>query len=128
MNTKSQIKLCVDCKEEFIVDFGDLVLYEKIGLKVPNKCFECRLKQYFAFWVFGKFRKGKSDLSGESFITVLPNKPRHPIYKSHEWWSDDWDPMIFGKDYNPNESFFNQLKELQKNSSSSSNRGKQYQL
>ena len=113
MNTKSQIKLCVDCKKEFSVDFGDLVLYEKIGLKVPNKCFECRLKQYFAFWVFGKFRKGKSDLSGESFITVLPNKPRHPIYKSHEWWSDDWDPMIFGKDYNPNESFFNQLKELQ---------------
>ncbi len=114
MNTKNQqSKICIDCKNEFIIDSGDLLLYEKIGLKITEQCFECRIKQYSAFWVFGKFRKGVSDLSGESLITVLPNKPRYPIYKSHEWWSDSWDPMSSGKEYDSSRSFFDQLKELQ---------------
>ncbi len=113
MNTKSQTKLCIDCKNEFIIDSGDLILYEKVGLKIPEQCFECRIKQYFAFWVFGKFRKGASDLSGENLITVLPNSPRYPIYKSHEWWGDAWDPMVYGANYDPSKPFFDQLKELQ---------------
>jgi hypothetical protein len=114
MNTKNQLsKTCVDCKNEFVVDSGDLLLYEKVGLKIPEQCFFCRFKQYFAFWAFGKFRKGISDLSGESLITVLPTKPRYPIYKSHEWWSDTWDPFSFGQDYDSKRSFFEQLKELQ---------------
>jgi len=114
MNTKTEIsKICVDCKKEFVIDLGDLILYKKIGLKIPEQCFFCRFKQYSAFWVFGKFRKGISDLSGENLITVLPNNARYPIYKSHEWWGDGWDPMNFGQDYDSSRFFFDQLKELQ---------------
>ena len=113
MSTKSQVKICVDCKNEFEIDSGDLNLYEKVGLKIPEQCFFCRLKQYAAFWVFGKFRKGVSNLSGESLITVLPSTARYPIYKSHEWWGDAWNPIDFGQDYDPSKPFFEQLKELQ---------------
>lgn len=113
MSTKTENKTCVDCKKEFTIDSGDLVLYEKVGLKIPEQCFECRVKQYFIFSIFGKFRKGVSDLSGESLITVFPNNPRYPIYKSHEWWSDSWDPLKFGQNYDPKRPFFDQLKELQ---------------
>ncbi len=108
-----ETKICVDCKEGFTIDSGDLILYEKIGLKSPKKCFECRVKQYLAFFVFGKFRKGISNFSGESLITVIPENARYPIYKSHEWWSDSWDPLSFGQEYNSNRPFFEQLKELQ---------------
>ena len=115
MNTKQEItKLCTDCKTEFTINSGDLNLYEKVGLNIPKQCFECRLKQYFVFWIFGKFRKGVSDLSGENLITVLPNNAQYPIYTSHEWWSDIWEPMHYGQDYGPSRSFFDQLKELQK--------------
>src|SRR3989344_7799576 len=114
MNTKTETKkICVDCKKEFIIDSGDLILYEKIGLNIPDQCFECRVKQHFAFSVFGKFRKGISAFSGESLITVLPEKARYPIYKSHEWWGDGWDPMEYGCDYDPSKPFFDQLKDLQ---------------
>ncbi len=113
MNTKNQTKVCVDCKNEFEIDSGDLGLYEKIELSIPAQCFLCRIKQHFAFVIFGKFRKGKSDLSGESLITVLPEKSRYPIYKSHEWWSDGWDPISYAQEYDPSKSFFAQLKELQ---------------
>src|SRR5258708_15974451 len=113
MRTKEQTKVCESCKTEFKIDSGDFDLYEKIGLNVPDICPECRWKQYFSFSVFGKFRKGVSDLSGESFITVLPANSRYPIYSSHEWWGDAWDAMNFGQDYDPGRSFFDQLKDLQ---------------
>ncbi len=106
-------KICADCKKDFIIDSGDLILYEKVGLKIPGQCFECRLKQYAAFWPFGKFRKGTSDLTGESLITILPNNARYHIYKSHEWHGDAWEGFNFGQDYDPSRSFFDQLKELQ---------------
>src|SRR3989344_1668503 len=88
MNTKSETKICRNCKNEFTIDSGDFDLYEK-------------------------FRKGKSDLSGEHLITILPEKSRFPIYTSHEWWGDGWHPMDSGQDYDPHRSFFDQLKELQ---------------
>jgi hypothetical protein len=113
MNTNSQNKICTDCKTNFIIDEGDLTLYEKVGLNVPEQCFECRIKQHWGFSVFGKFRKGVSALTGESLITVLPENARYPVYKSKEWWSDAWDPMDYGQEYDPSKPFFEQLKELQ---------------
>ena len=88
-------------------------MYEKVDLVLPDICVTCRWKQHMAFWPFGKFRQGKSDLSGESFITVLPDNARYPIYTSKEWWGDAWDPTSYGQDYDSNRSFFDQLKELQ---------------
>jgi hypothetical protein len=114
METKTELnKICIDCKNEFKIDSGDLILYEKINLKIPDICVLCRWKRYLGFLVFGKFRKGTSDLSGESFITVLSNNSRYPIYTFKEWWSDAWDAMNFGQDYDSNKSFFEQLTELQ---------------
>ena len=88
-------------------------MYEKVGIELPTICFFCRVKQHLAFWPFGKFRKGKSDLSGESLITVLPEKSRYPIYILNEWHSDKWNAMDYGQEYNPDKSFFEQLQELQ---------------
>src|SRR3989344_7095315 len=113
MNLKIVSKICENCKKEFEIDSGDLDLYEKVGIELPTLCFFCRTKHLFAFWAFGKFRKGKSDLSGENLITVLPEKTRYPIYTLREWHSDKWDPMNFGREYDPNQSFFEQLKALQ---------------
>ncbi len=80
---------------------------------MPTLCFFCREKLYLSFWMFGKFRKGKSDLSGENLITVLPEKNRYPIYTLHEWYSDKWDAMDYGIDYDPNIPFLKQLQNLQ---------------
>ena len=40
-----------------------------------------------------------------------PEKP-HRVYCSTCWWSDAWDPMDYGKDYDTKRPFFDQLKEL----------------
>lgn len=110
---ESETKTCRTCNLEFLIPEDQKNLYKKIGIPTPVDCFKCRIRQMLGFWVFGKFRKGKSDLSNESLITTLPEKTRYPVYTSHEWYSDAWDATDYAQDYNPNRSFFDQLKELQ---------------
>src|SRR3989338_6511105 len=110
---KNERQICEHCKQNFEISEEELNLYKKVGIELPTLCFFCRIKLHLSFWMFGKFRKGKSDLSGESMITVLPENSRYPIYTLHEWHSDKWDAMSYGQDYDPERPFFEQLKELQ---------------
>ena len=110
---KQETKICEHCKQNFLITEEELSLYEKVEIELPTLCFFCRVKLHLSFWMFGKFRKGKSDLSGDSLITVLPENARYPIYTLAEWHSDKWDAMEHGVDYDPSKSFFEQLKELQ---------------
>ena len=104
---------CEHCQKEFPITDLDKSLSDKIDLELSTVCSKCLLKQHLSFWLFGKFRKGKSDLSGEGFITVLPENSRYPIYSFKEWNSDAWDAMGYGIDYKYDEFFFKQLKSLQ---------------
>lgn len=114
MNTKKQEnRICEHCEKDFSITEDEFSLYTKVGIELPTLCFFCRVKLHLSFWMFGKFRKGVSDLSGESLITVLPEKSRYPIYTLHEWYSDKWDAMDYGMDYDPNVPFFKQLQDLQ---------------
>ncbi len=106
-------KNCEHCGNNFSFTENELSMYKKIDLVVPELCVPCRWKQHFAFWPFGKFRTGNSDLSGEKLITVLPENPRYPIYTSKEWWSDAWDPTSYARESDSTRPFFDQLKELQ---------------
>src|SRR3989344_4578595 len=112
-NMQKLIKICEHCKQNFTISEEELNLYKKVNIELPTLCFFCRIKLHLSFWMFGKFRKGKSDLSGESLITVLPASTRYPIYTLTEWHSDKWDAMGYGVDYDPNVPFFKQLQELQ---------------
>jgi hypothetical protein len=104
---------CSHCKVLFKISDREKEMYAKVDIVIPDICVPCRWKQHFAFWPFGKFRTGISDLSGEKLITVLPENARYPIYTSKEWWGDGWDAMSYGMDYDQNRPFFEQLKELQ---------------
>ena len=108
-----QTKTCEYCAKAFQITPEELSMYQKIELEIPSHCMDCRFAQYFAFWPYGKFRKGTSALSGDSLITMLPTNARYPIYSAKEWWSDAWDPMDYGMDYDETRPFFEQLKELQ---------------
>ena len=106
MNTKTENRICEHCNQNFTITEGELSAYQRVGIELPTLCFFCRVKLHLSFWPFGKFRRGQSDLSGENLITVLPEKSRYPIYTLSEWYSDKWDAMDFGVDYDPRASFF----------------------
>ena len=106
-------KQCQNCKQDFTIEPDDIKMLERLDLKEPMACPVCIWKHLLAFWIFGKFRKGKSDFSGKTIFTNLPENATFPIYDREEWISDKWDPMTYGQDYNPDKKFFDQLKELQ---------------
>jgi len=56
----------------------------------------------------------KCDKSGKQMISMY--SPENPlvIYDQKIWWSDDWDAMEYGRDYDFTKPFFEQYKELQK--------------
>jgi len=114
MNTKTELnRICEHCNQHFSILEEELISYEKVGIELPILCFDCRIKLHQSFWYFGKFRKSKSDLSGESLITILPEKTRYPIYISTEWYGDKWSGEKYGMDYDENESFLKQMQMLQ---------------
>jgi len=57
--------------------------------------------------------KDKCDLCGKDMISVFsPEKP-FKVYCSPCWWSDNWDPLESGQEYDPSRNFFEQMKEVQ---------------
>src|SRR3990167_8753540 len=100
-------------KGDFTINEDELALYKKVDIELPTLCFSCRVKLHLSFWMFGKFRKGVSDLSGENLITVLSENSRYPIYTSLEWYSDKWDALNYGMDYDSKLPFLKQLQNLQ---------------
>jgi len=105
-------RICKNCNKSFTISPDERTMFEKLEAPEAKICFKCRTQQHLAFWVFGKFRKGKSDLSGDSLITVLPDKPGYPVYTAKEWFSDAWDGMDHGQAYDPARPFFDQLTEV----------------
>jgi len=108
-----QAKTCEKCKNSFTIEPDDFALYQKMDLPSPVLCPFCRYKYGLAFWVNGRFRIAKSALSGKTIITVLPESVPFPIYDRIEFIGDGWDPLSFGKDYDPSRSFIEQVVELQ---------------
>ena len=106
-------RICEHCKKGYSITEIEESLSKKIGVELSSICSDCLARQHLSFWLFGKFRKIKSDYSGESLVTVLPEKNRYPIYSLKEWFSDKWEGLDYGIDYNPEESFFLRLQKLQ---------------
>jgi hypothetical protein len=56
--------------------------------------------------------KNTCSATGKNIISCFsPDKP-FVIYEPTEWWSDKWDALDYGKDYDFSRSFFEQLNEL----------------
>lgn len=109
----NSVRACEKCNNDFAILADDIPFYEGMDLPLPVICPQCRFKYLLAFWVFGRFRIGKSALSGKNIITVFPESVPFPIYDRTEFVSDAWDPLTYGRDYDSSKSFIEQVVELQ---------------
>jgi len=54
----------------------------------------------------------KSDLSGKDIISIYsPEKP-YKVFDQEEWWSDAWDELSYGRDFDFSRTFAEQFQEL----------------
>ena len=109
----SETKVCQNCKNSFTIEPEDFKFYEKMSVPPPTFCPECRFQRRLMFRNERALYKDKCDLCGKDMISVFsPEKP-FKVYCSPCWWSDNWDPLASGQEYDPSQNFFEQMKEVQ---------------
>ena len=109
---KNLVLGCQNCKEDFIIEPDDFLFYEKIKVPPPTFCSECRKIRRMIWRNERSLYKSNCDLCKKSIISVYPTENTFPVYCVDCWWSDNWDPMDYGVDYDFSRPFFNQLFDL----------------
>ena len=64
------------------------------------------------FWNEHELFRKKDALTSKEIFSTYPEAAPVKIYEHDYWWSDKWDPMDYGRDYDFSRPFFEQFKEL----------------
>ena len=110
--SQSKTKQCQNCKSKFTIEPEDFEFYKKIDVPEPTFCPDCRVQRRLVWRNEKNLYKIKCDYSGEEIFSGYYPGTSYKIYEHDIWWSDKWDPMEYGKDYNFEKPFFEQMKEL----------------
>ncbi len=105
-------KSCQNCKKDFVIDPADFAFYEKIKVPPPTWCPECRMIRRFAWRNERTLYKRTCELCKKSIISVYRSEQPFVIYCRECWWSDQWNPFTYGREYNWKEPFFIQFRKL----------------
>ncbi len=114
---------CAQCSSAFEVTDGDLALLEKISpviggtkqaLPPPTLCPFCRMQRRQAHRNTRHLYQNVSAKSGQRLISMYAPDGGYTVYSQKEWWSDDWDPLVYGRDFDASRPFFEQFAELQR--------------
>ncbi|MEK7636035.1 MAG: hypothetical protein AAB405_03010 [Patescibacteria group bacterium] len=123
----SETKICQNCQQNFTIEPEDFAFYDKISAKggsasggkvpPPTFCPECRLIRRMAFRNERALYKRKCDAPGhsEEIISIYSSDKQLKVYDQKFWWSDGWNPLEFGRDYNFDKPFFEQFKNFRDN-------------
>ncbi|OGI78099.1 hypothetical protein A3D42_02675 [Candidatus Nomurabacteria bacterium RIFCSPHIGHO2_02_FULL_41_18] len=102
---------CQNCKTSFIVEPEDFEFYARIKVPPPTFCPECRMQRRMA-WRNERLLYKRKDAFGKDTISIYaPNSP-FAVYPRDYWWSDAWDSMSYGREYDFSKPFFLQFREL----------------
>ena len=103
---------CKKCSQNFEITQHDRDFYEKIEVPEPCFCPDCRLQRRLSLRNERYLSKSTCDKCNKDIITFFREKEEFPIYCHDCWWSDDFDPLEFGQEFDFNRPFFEQFKEL----------------
>lgn len=109
---QNETKNCQNCKNDFTIEPEDFDFYEKIKAPPPTFCHQCRLQRRLAFRNERNLYKRNDSRTGENIISTFSSDKNMNVYEQHYWFSDAWDPMEFGLEYDFTKSFFAQMKDL----------------
>jgi len=119
----TEIKICQNCKSEFLIEPEDFSFYKKISvlsfvrgferaMPPPTFCPQCRWQRRLMFRNERSLYMATCGLCGKRAVSVYPPDSSFPIYDYDCWISDKWDRTSYGKEYDFSRPFFEQFKEL----------------
>ncbi|HAE36924.1 MAG: hypothetical protein UR85_C0002G0027 [Candidatus Nomurabacteria bacterium GW2011_GWF2_35_66] len=111
----SETKNCQNCKEDFIIEQDDFSFYEKMKVPPPTFCPECRLIRRMATFNVRNIYNRKCDNCGENTVSIFNPKAPYKNWCFKCYFSDKFDPSLYGIDYDFSTNFFTQYEKLRRN-------------
>ncbi len=114
-------KICHLCNSQFIVTDDDLKFYEKVSpefagrkylIPSPTLCPTCREQRRLCWRNERKLYKRKCHLCGKEMVSIYAPDKDYKVCCAACFWSDQWDPVDVGRDYDFGQPFFEQLNKL----------------
>ncbi len=115
------MKICAQCSAEFPVYEEDrkfldmlspVVGGKKFPLPEPTLCPFCRQQKRFATRNERTLYRRTCDATGKQIISCFPQNSDFTIYDNKVWWSDFYDPLQYGRDFDFKKPFFEQFLEF----------------
>ena len=113
---------CKQCQSPFEVTDKDREFYKRISpvfggkrylIPEPTLCPDCRRQRRLSFRNERTLYNRKCDHSGRNIISIYSPESPHTVYASELWWSDQWDSLEYGMEFDFSRPFFEQFHELQ---------------
>ncbi len=114
-------RVCIACQKAFVITTEDMAFYDKVSpvfqgkkyqVPAPIMCFDCRQQRRQAFRNERKIYHNTCSLCKKDFLSLYSPDKKFTVYCAACWWSDQWDPMSYGRDFDFSRSFYEQWQEL----------------
>ncbi len=114
-------KACRQCSAPFEITPDDLAFYEKVSpefggkkylIPPPTHCPDCRQQRRLTFRNERHLYHRKCDKTGKQIISMYAPASPVTVYEKSVWWSDQWDPLSYGRAIDFSRPFFEQYQEL----------------
>ena len=106
-------RICNVSGESFVVSEFEQQLREKLESPAPTLAPTERRRRRLARRNDRNLFRRQCSRSGESIISMYPSQTAFPVYSKEFWWSEAWDPLSYGKNFDFGRTFFEQFLELQ---------------
>src|SRR6185369_6322865 len=107
-----ETRSCQNCKTSFTIESEDFDFYKKMEVSAPTFCPACRLQRRLMYMHNFEVYKRTCDLCKKEVMSVYAPDVDCVAYCPACWWSDAWDPMAYGQEYDFSRPFFEQFDEL----------------
>lgn len=108
----SETKTCQNCRQKFWIEPEDFAFYERIKVPPPTWCSRCRTQRRLAFRNEKFLYKQKSDYSDKEIFSMYPKDVERKVYENEIWFSDKWDPLVYGEEIDFSRPFIEQIFDL----------------
>ena len=108
------MKTCTQCKAQFQITDSDRAFYRKIDVPGPTLCPGCRYQRRLTWRSELNFYSNKCGLCGTDVLSTLGPHSGYTVYCRPCYWSDKWNPLSYGRDFDFSRPFFEQFSELVK--------------
>ncbi len=103
-----------DIDQDFLTRLSPAIAWIQYTLPFPTHCPKCRKTRRYAWRNEKNLYKRKCDATGKEIISLFSPDAPCPVYESDYWYSDQWDALQYGRDYDFSRPFFEQWEELKK--------------